>query len=231
MKRKIKFDKGKLLGMGLLVSLFLNVVLLGKRWWSEIPRGGDEKEVAVVTKVIDGDTFNMDNGERVRLLGVDAPEYPKGCLSKKAKLRLEELVLGKRTKLIYSSKDVFGRIVAWVIVDGLNINKVMAGEGLGVVKIASGEEEKYGFELKDEETEAKKAKRGIWSSECTAEQEGCEIKGNFHKGTKDRVYHLPDCYNYKQVNINPNEGDRWFCTENEAEEAGFVKTKDCPGMK
>jgi len=57
------------------------------------------------------------------------------------------------------------------------------------------------------------------------------IKGNYHKGTKQRVYHLPDCYNYNQVNINPNEGDRWFCTEKEAAAAGFSKSRDCPGEK
>lgn len=31
--------------------------------------------------------------------------------------------------------------------------------------------------------------------------------------------------------MNPNERDRWFCTEDEAKAAGFVKSLDCPGEK
>ncbi|MGB9706875.1 MAG: hypothetical protein ACPLXP_02260 [Microgenomates group bacterium] len=43
------------------------------------------------------------------------------------------------------------------------------------------------------------------------------------------VYHLPECYNYDKIVINQREGDRWFCSEEEAKEAGFRKSKDCPG--
>lgn len=213
---KKKFTWWKIVLAG---SLILNAVFLGSGGFGKI----NESRAVSVIKVVDGDTFDVDSGERVRLNGIDAPEYPKGCLSKRAKDRLEELVLGKKVSLEELGKDNFGRVLAQVKLEDLWINKVLVTEGLAAAAKGAG------VEVELAETEAMAAKRGIWSSECTAEQEGCEIKGNFHKGTKDRVYHLPGCYNYNQVVINPNEGDRWFCTEAEAQAAGFERAKDCPG--
>jgi len=139
------------------------------------------------------------------------------------------LVLGKKLRLEEQGKDTFGRTLAKVWQNDLLINKALVTEGLAALQQIQG---KLGAdELELAEQEAMAAKRGIWSSECTAEQAGCEIKGNFHQGTKDRIYHLPECYNYKQININPNEGDRWFCSDAEGEAAGFSKSKDCPGEK
>jgi len=217
---KFKRLKFSWLSVGLVISLILNGLLAGKVWWK-----GSESLKVTVTGVVDGDTVDVSSGERVRLMGIDAPEYPKGCLSKRSKDRMEELVLGKEVKIDKTGEYSFERVVAKISVDGLDVSKVMVTEGLAVVWGDTSDE----IELAEIESVA--AKRGIWSSECTSAREGCEIKGNFHKGTKDKVYHLPNCYNYKQVNINPNESDRWFCTEEEAEAAGFVKSKDCPREK
>jgi len=173
--------------------------------------------------------FDTKAGERVRLLGIDAPEYPKGCLSKRAKDRLGELILGKEVTLDGNEKDRFGRRLSWVSVgNDLSLSIVLAEEGLGVVESTNDERGKL---LSDAQTRATETKRGIWSNECTNQKSGCVIKGNYHKGTKERVYHVPGCYNYDQININPNESDRWFCTEAEAEAAGFTKSQDCPGEK
>lgn len=48
----------------------------------------------------------------------------------------------------------------------------------------------------------------------------CAIKGNVNsKGEK--IYHSPDGQFYDRTDIKPEEGDRWFCTSVEAENAGF----------
>lgn len=211
MKQKLTW---LVLGISLLANLFFGVKFFETR----------ETNTANVARVVDGDTFDTATNVRIKLWGIDTPEYPKGCLSKRAKDRLEELVLAKKVHLEEQGKDTFGRTLAKVWQGDLLINKVLVTEGLAAVS-------KGDDELELMENEAIAAKRGIWSSECTAEQAGCVIKGNFHQGTKDRIYHLPECYNYKQININSNEGDRWFCGEAEAEAAGFSKSKDCPGMK
>ncbi|KKU25074.1 MAG: Succinoglycan biosynthesis protein [Microgenomates group bacterium GW2011_GWA2_46_16] len=182
-----------------------------------------------VTNIVDGDTFDTKDGTRVRLLGMDAPEYPEGCLSKRAKERINELVLGKDVTLDVSGKDRFGRTIAWVrIGKDIPLSIILVEEGLAV---ADTMDDSRGALLSQAQAKAQETKRGIWSSECTSTRVGCTIKGNYHKGTKERTYHLPGCYNYNQISINPNESDRWFCTEKEAEAAGFTKSRDCPGEK
>lgn len=56
---------------------------------------------------------------------------------------------------------------------------------------------------------------------CTEQPDpSCAIKGNVNaKG--DHIYHMPGGKNYALTRIKPVEGDRWFCTEQEAQDAGF----------
>lgn len=48
----------------------------------------------------------------------------------------------------------------------------------------------------------------------------CAIKGNVNS-KKEKIYHLPGQRDYNRTDIKPEEGDRWFCTEEEARAAGF----------
>jgi hypothetical protein len=49
---------------------------------------------------------------------------------------------------------------------------------------------------------------------------GCTIKGNINsKG--DRIYHVPGRGSYAQTEINEAAGERWFCSEDEARQAGW----------
>src|SRR3989344_5941417 len=60
-----------------------------------------------------------------------------------------------------------------------------------------------------------------------ASNSGCEIKGNINdKGNK--VYHLKECSKYDDISINPSKGERWFCSEEEAEKEGFSESNNCP---
>jgi len=82
-------------------------------------------EKAKVIKVIDGDTFEIQNGEAsIRLEGLDAQELntENGKLCKK---RLTYLILGKVVEYEEVAHDAFARIVAQVYIDGISINNVM----------------------------------------------------------------------------------------------------------
>ena len=57
----------------------------------------------------------------------------------------------------------------------------------------------------------------------------CLIKGNVSYDTGEKIYHLPGCRSYDKTIINPRYGERWFCTETEAQAAGWRKAKDCKG--
>jgi hypothetical protein len=59
---------------------------------------------------------------------------------------------------------------------------------------------------------------------CTEPEPGCEIKGNINaEGVK--IYHVKTGAFYSQTVINPNHGERWFCTEQEAVANGWRKSK------
>ncbi|MEM4915527.1 MAG: thermonuclease family protein, partial [Nanopusillaceae archaeon] len=91
-------------------------------------------EIRYVAYVIDGDTFVDKNGERVRLIGINAPEIGERCYEE-AKARLKELIEKKYVKLVYDvkRKDRYNRTLAYVFVNDLNVNLIMIKEGYAVV--------------------------------------------------------------------------------------------------
>ncbi len=54
---------------------------------------------------------------------------------------------------------------------------------------------------------------------------GCVIKGNISSGGK--IYHLAGCGSYEKTVIDETAGEKWFCTEEEAVQAGWRKAKNC----
>lgn len=76
-----------------------------------------------VTEGIDGDSFKTKAGE-MRLEGVDAPEYNSED-GRKAKRKLEELILNRNIEYEEQARDVYGRLVIQVWVDGKNVNDEM----------------------------------------------------------------------------------------------------------
>jgi len=81
-------------------------------------------EAFFVTKVIDGDTIILENGQKVRYIGIDTPElhHPKKeveCFSQQAYEKNKELVLGKKVFLQkdISEKDKYNRLLRYVFLD------------------------------------------------------------------------------------------------------------------
>lgn len=175
-------------------------------------------------KIIDGDSLNLKDGTRIRLLGVDAPEQGR-CMSYRAQTRLKQLTLNKRVTLRDMVKDSYGRLLANVFVGNIFVNKVLAEEGLARFEYVKSP---YYDELKEAQNQARSDKIGIFSSLCRMTSIGsvdCNIKGNTRAGEK--IYHLPSCPNYSDVIIDESYGDHWFCSETEAINQGFRKAKGC----
>jgi|SRR3989344_8508838 len=55
----------------------------------------------------------------------------------------------------------------------------------------------------------------------------CTIKGNISFNSKQKIYHLPNCPYYSSTKIDERYGERWFCTEQEALDAGWRKALNC----
>ena len=53
----------------------------------------------------------------------------------------------------------------------------------------------------------------------------CNIKGNVSIESGDRIYHVPGQHYYEATKISPQYGERWFCSEQEARQAGWRKAK------
>lgn len=70
-----------------------------------------------VTRVIDGDTFELESGEKVKLIGIDCPEMDTEE-GKEAKGFVKDLVEGKavRLELDVQQKDKYGRLLAYIFI-------------------------------------------------------------------------------------------------------------------
>ena len=51
------------------------------------------------------------------------------------------------------------------------------------------------------------------------------IKGNVDSRTGEHIYHVPGSFFYSTIVIDEAQGDRWFCTEEQAIEAGWKRSK------
>jgi endonuclease YncB( thermonuclease family) len=71
----------------LLASLALNFFLILKNKKITLSKASSSEQTKAV-KIIDGDTFDIENGTRVRLIEINAPEFPKGCLADDSRQRL-----------------------------------------------------------------------------------------------------------------------------------------------
>lgn len=121
-------------------------------------------DVFAAVKVVDGDSLEID-GKRVRLEGIDAPEYDQFCENKKgvkyncglrSKEKLLSFIDGRELKCDYLGTDVYDRLLAICYAEGENINKKMVETGWAVSYNRFSE----GFD--EEEKKARKNKRGMW---------------------------------------------------------------------
>ncbi|MEW6610604.1 MAG: thermonuclease family protein [Patescibacteria group bacterium] len=213
------------------------------------PPNQDAVAEAVVKRVIDGDTMELESGLRVRAIGINSPEMDvrgiEGCLAAAALEAHRNLAQGKTVELErdVSDKDRYGRLLRYVWIDNVLLNIMMVEQGLARA-VAYPPDVKYQQDLAAAEERAKNAQRGMWGSVCRTAASGestdtsthlpalpsvseCTIKGNI-SSNGDKIFHLPGCRSYAKAIITPSTDERWFCTEEEALSAGWRKAGDCP---
>ena len=124
---------------------------------------------AVVERVIDGDTVELQGGERVRYLMVDSPEVSgtPECWGPEAQEFNRATVEGKTVTLVYDEAectDRFGRLLAFVSVGGREINALLVQRGFARVLYIppSGADRKDEFEAL--EAAAAAGLVGLWGA-------------------------------------------------------------------
>jgi endonuclease YncB( thermonuclease family) len=86
-----------------------------------------------VVAISDGDTFRLLTNDkktvRIRMHGIDAPEKGQDFGTRSREV-LSELIFSKDVRIEQKSKDRYGRIVAIVYTNGLNVNEEMLRRGM-----------------------------------------------------------------------------------------------------
>ncbi len=199
-----------------------------------------EANLVSVVRVIDGDTIVVDGDVHVRLLGIDAPEAG-DCFYEESKDALVNLVDGEEVRLEkdISDKDNFGRLLRYVFLENnLFVNDSLLEEGYADV-LPSGQDLLYRRLLTSSRNQAITQRQGMWGACENQEEEAetifplekndvptdseCLIKGNISEHGYGRTYFSPGDPNYDTVKVSFDKGEQFFCTEQEAEAAGYKK--------
>ena len=130
----------------------------------------------------DGDSLTI-RGERLRLFGIDAPEFDQTCsrggaqwaCGQEAANQLAKLVTGKEVRCVPTGRDGFGRTVARCTVGSVDVNRVMVAMGFAVAF------RKYSTEYVSAEESARSDRRGMWTGTFAMPS---EVRGTMSGPTK-----------------------------------------------
>ena len=128
-----------------------------------------------VAHVVDGDTIIVFDGKekvKVRLIGIDTPESVHRDESKNTREgkivseRLSSFLTGKRVQLEFDaeSQDKYGRLLAYVWLDGEMVNKMLLDAGLAKT-LSIPPNTKHADEFALAEEGARESGAGFWGKE------------------------------------------------------------------
>lgn len=188
-------------------------------------------------EVVDGDTFRVGR-ETVRLFGLDAPESDQTCQTEQrvdwacgawVTEQVQARYDGQWAVCAPLGSDRYDRVIARCEVRGQDVGEVLVSEGLAFAY------RRYSMIYDVTEKQAAVNDRGLHGSRVqnpaafrTARVRGrvppdpnCKIKGNI--SASGFIFHVPGQRDYERTGINPNRGERWFCSEQDARDAGWRK--------
>ncbi len=209
-----------------------------------------------ITSVIDGDTLKIKTGtlktRKVRLIGINAPEKGECYFdeSKQALIKITESQTINIEKDI-SGLDKYNRLLRYIIAisddpdeDNIPINYYMIRNGFAFYQ-SSPPDNRYRDLFITAQRQAQTDNLGLWkdcdyedqvSEQAAALREQsteptdseCIIKGNISDAGYGKTYLLPGCDNYDRTIIDTRKGESYFCTEQQALDAGFRQATNCP---
>ncbi len=186
--------------------------------------------------IIDGDTLQI--GERiVHLAGIDAPELGQRCMIEDKEWRCGlEAALALRKLAAFGtvncvSEEEAPAVVGTCQIDGKDLAEVMVGQGYAVA--LPGAAPNY----QSAEAAARDAKLGMWRGDFippgdwrqgarlqgeTTDTIFCVVKGAI-KEDDQRIFYIPSDKEYEEITIDPDRGERMFCSDDEAILAGWSR--------
>jgi micrococcal nuclease len=182
------------------------------------------------------------------------PNKPVECYGPEASTRNKQLVTGQTVELEkdISETDQYGRLLRFVWLpdsshpgQGEMVDALLVEEGYARLDTFP-PDVRYEALFAQLQQQAQTARTGLWGAVCTSAtpipatqsapkttgNEVCDysgtqqpvIKGNI-SSSGERIYHVPGQQFYDQTQIDEASGERWFCTEQEALDAGWRKSK------
>lgn len=128
------------------------------------------RDTVTVSRVLDGDTIELNTGQKIRYIGVDAPELHQidkrsTCFGNEALEANKNLVEGKIVTLEkdQSETDQYGRLLRYVYVENVMIGQKLISEGFARAKDYP-PDSRYKTLLKNAEDQAKLNRKGLWST-------------------------------------------------------------------
>lgn len=182
------------------------------------------EETAICTSVVDGDTIYLDNGKKVRLVGVNTPErgvdgyitsknfVQKLCLNKKVGLDIDD---SKHT-------DRYGRTLAVVIVDGKNVNEMLLKEGLAEIMYMP-PSEFYPYNWANDNTPTSSYQSSDTGSSGTSSHSSSD-SGSYVGNSNSGKFHYASC---GSVGKMADKNKVFFSSREDAINQGYVPCKRC----
>ncbi len=140
---------------------------------SSVSLNSAKEEFSRVSRVIDGDTIEIEGGGYVRYIGVDTPELakdtkPAECFATEAQEMNASLVSGKTIRLVrdVSEIDDYKRLLRYVYVGDLLVNEALVRQGAARATPIK-PDVSFASLLYSAQEEASQNNRGLWST-CLA---------------------------------------------------------------
>lgn len=191
-------------------------------------------------RATDGDSLRMGD-KRIRLFGIDAPELAQTCMmegepwkcGRASRTALARLTRGRVLTCEVRDMDR-KRFVSVCRIGGQDINARMVRNGWAVAY------RRYSLDYLPDEWAARTAGLALWRSRFEhphdyrarrrAERRArpapappsadCVIKGNISR-SGEHIFHMPGQRDYHRTRINEDNGERWFCSAENARKAGW----------
>ena len=182
------------------------------------------EESAVCTQVVDGDTIYLDNGKKVRFVGVNTPERGvEGYIT--SKNFVQKLCLNKEVGLDIDDKkqnDKYGRTLAVVIVDGKNVNEMLLKEGLAEIMYMP-PSEFYPYNWAGSGTHVADTHSSSSSSSSTSSSDSSGT-GSYVANGNSGKFHVASCSSVSKMSEN---NKIFFSSRDEAVSQGYEPCKIC----
>ena len=196
-------------------------------------------------RIVDADTIEI-SGKKIRLAGIDSPERSQTCEDQdgikygcggQATQALRGLVNSMPAEIVkceHIDKDKYGRLIGVCKIGEVNINAWLVENGWALAY------RNFSEKYVENEQIAERNKAGIWngrfvvpwkwrrgerlSPKIISFDDSCLIKGNI-SSSGEKIYHLQGGQYYTRTKVSLEKGEKWFCSEKEALENGWRKSK------